>query len=791
MRLKWSYCFACIIAVVLAAGRGFGQEAATGSDEVRIAWLTTVKGIDWPRHEKDSTGAEIIDIQADKEALTQIIKDIKDVGCNTVFFQVVSNMDAIYPSEILPWSHVLTGKQGEDPGYDPLEIAVKTCRSLGLSIHAWLNPLRCGPADMERDSSHVVIARPELTQKYGDAWFLDPALPEVRRHLSSIIEELMVNYDLDGIHIDDYFYPSGFQEKQGTWEDAAQYEAYQREGGDLDREQWRFANINACVAAMYNTTHKYGGTFGISPGGRLVNTLRLYADPRCWVEEGTVDYLIPQIYWQHGHPIADFPTVLASWEEIVGDVPMYVGLGAYRLGQKGFESTDEFKKQLEECRQAPWVKGHAWFSTKCILTDEFRTFLKEGPYKAPLPQNSGVLDEVRADRRKASGMEGPYIFTEHPLTPSPEGYEAFYISHYGRHGSRYAWSSRTYKTMHTVLSDAHEAGLLTDFGEDVFRRYEEFYPEPLANTGDLVALGCRQHAGIAAVMYKSFPEVFKGACNVQARSSTASRCILSMAAFCTSLQKQNPGIDISLESSHTGMAQIVPPSAPDGFRKKFAGMGLPEGRMEKLGDFSRRVVDYDGILGKLFKDSGFLKNYPGGDTAFMEQLYSFMGNYPNYAPVGLFDDILTAEQFCGLWEASNYGSFLVDLDARFNMIPLLKDIISRADAAIGGKDIAADLRFGHDYILEAFNCLLNLNGCGTVPGSADEVKYWFQSYNISKAANVQFIFYRAKGKPVLFKVLWNNEEARIPALEAVSGPYYRWDDFRAMASEIIASNPPS
>ena len=370
-----------IAALLMMVWPAHAQDAKNQDQEARIAWLTTVKGIDWPRHEKDSTGAEIIDFQADKEALVKIIGDIKDVGCNTVFFQLVSNMDAIYPSKILPWSHVLTGTQGVDPGYDPLALAIETCRSLGLEIHAWLNPLRCGAEDMQRDSSHIVITHPEMIQTYNKSYFLDPALPQTREHLSSIIAELLDNYDLDGIHIDDYFYPEGFQANQGTWEDADQYEEYQNEGGELDREGWRFANINACVAAMYNTTHSYPGkVFGISPGGRLVNTVRLYADPRFWIEEGTIDYLIPQIYWQHGHPIADFFTVLNSWEEIMKDVPMYVGLAAYRLGQKGFESVDEFKKQIEECRQASWVKGHAWFSTKCILTDEFKKFLKEGPY---------------------------------------------------------------------------------------------------------------------------------------------------------------------------------------------------------------------------------------------------------------------------------------------------------------------------------------------------------------------------------------------------------------------------
>lgn len=386
MKIKYLF-FVAIVAWMAASVPSKGQDVAPDG-EFRAAWLATVKGIDWPRHEKDADGNEIIDPKADQEALVKMITDIKNVGCNVLLFQVVSNMDALYPSEILPWCHIVTGTQGQDPGYDPLAIAVKTCRELGLEIHAWINPLRCGPSDMERDSSHVVLAHPNYVQIYKDAYYLDPANPSAREYLTSIICELLEKYDLDGIHIDDYFYPAGFQDDQDTWDDSDQYQAYVDDDGELDCEQWRFENINTCVRELYQTTHEYGEKrFGISPAGRLVNTLRLYADPRAWAEESTIDYLIPQIYWQHGHPIADFAQVLANWNEIIPFyIPIYVGIGAYRYGQKGFESLDEFRQQIDDCREAPNVYGHAWFSAKCILTDEFSKFLKEGPYKVEASQ---------------------------------------------------------------------------------------------------------------------------------------------------------------------------------------------------------------------------------------------------------------------------------------------------------------------------------------------------------------------------------------------------------------------
>ena len=340
--------------------------------EMRAVWLATVNGIDWP---SPDDGPE-----AQKEKLSSMIRSIRATGCNTVFFQVVSNMDALYPSALLPWSHVLTGRQGVDPGYDPLALAVELCRENGLQIHAWINPLRAGPDTMERTSGHVVKAHPGWVRKYRSSYYLDPALAEVRDFLGDIATELLKKYDLDGIHIDDYFYPAGFRDKNLTWDDSAQYK---REGKGLTLDEWRFSNINRTVEALYEATHEADpeALFGVSPGGRMVNTLALYADPSVWVKEGTVDYIIPQIYWQHGHRIADFPTVLESWREVAGDVPVLGGLAAYRYGQTGFERLSEFSDQVEKCRGASFVVGHSWFSAKCILDKDFSSFLREGPYR--------------------------------------------------------------------------------------------------------------------------------------------------------------------------------------------------------------------------------------------------------------------------------------------------------------------------------------------------------------------------------------------------------------------------
>ena len=324
-------------------------------------------------------------------------------------------------------------------------------------------------------------------------------------------------------------------------------------------------------------------------------------------------------------------------------------------------------------------------------------------------------------------------------------------------------------------------------GETFFSRYEEFYPVPLVNTGDLAELGRAQHERIAREMAETFPQVFRRGGSVDARSSTSGRCIVSMSAFCTSLQKSCPKIDITLSSTHMGMCEVVPPSAPEAYRKKFKSPHAADYNLESPEAYRARVLDSDDLLGRIFKDPHFLSADEGKE--FLSQLYSFLGNEINNGDPALFADVLKREQIIQLWDASNYRSFYSDMTDRYATIPLLKDIIGRADAAIAGGDRVADLRFGHDYIVETFVTLLNLNGCGTIPASSDEAKYFFQNYTIPKASNLQFVLYRGGRKDVIFKILWNGKETSIPGLAPVSGPYYSWDAFKAFADGIISAHP--
>ena len=401
-------------------------------------------------------------------------------------------------------------------------------------------------------------------------------------------------------------------------------------------------------------------------------------------------------------------------------------------------------------------------------------------------QNYNVREEVLGDLRKAAGMEGPYRFDAPAPTPCPKGYKPFYISHYGRHGSRYSWTSMTYTELHRYLTDAREAGMLTPYGQDFCERFENFYEIPLINAGDLVPLGWEQHKRIAAIMYDEFPQVFAKGGKIEAVVSTAPRSIVSMSSFCLSLKEKNPDLEFYQSSTHAGMLVAAPSSAPEQL-KPVAKKMSPMPELESESDFFHRTVDYDGILGKIFSDPAFLDAYEDGRTRFVYYLNMLIGGYHNHESEPIFDDLLSPEQYYGLWEAHNYGSYLVDLNARYENVPLLQDIIAKADLAIEGTNgKVADLRFGHDYVIEAFMALINANGCGTVVTKADDVKYWFQSYNIPMAANAQFVFYRPKkkGGEILFKLMWNGAEATLPQLKPVSGPYYSWQEFKDWCASI-------
>ena len=347
--------------------------------ELRGVWLATVSGTDWPKTKNDAA--------AQKKELTDYIKAVADAGCNTVFFQVCSNMDALWPSQLLPWSSVLSGTEGVDPGYDPAELAVQTAHECGIEIQAWINPYRIGAKSKKHSALSPVNARPSLVKEYDSNLYLDPALPETHAFLGEIATELMSKYEFDGLHIDDYFYPSGYNKDQKGWETST----YPKYGGGKDREEWRFSNVDASVKALWEATHAARPTavFGVSPRSRSDLYLPQYADPERWAKAGTMDYVVPQIYWtiERGD-FAAFDTVMQHWNGLVGTIPVYIGIAAYKMdptyynqAKNGeFQYVDEFIKQISLCRGASYCKGHVWFRTESILKAELNRCVRDKIY---------------------------------------------------------------------------------------------------------------------------------------------------------------------------------------------------------------------------------------------------------------------------------------------------------------------------------------------------------------------------------------------------------------------------
>ena len=305
-------------------------------------------------------------------------------------------------------------------------------------------------------------------------------------------------------------------------------------------------------------------------------------------------------------------------------------------------------------------------------------------------QTYDVLDKVRADWRLRSGMEGPHRLGPSDLgqmSKAPRGYKPFYISHYGRHGSRTAWNSGTYDLIHKVFTQAHEENRLTAKGEEFYRKYEDFYLVPFVNSGDLVPLGYEQHKKIGEWTYDQFPAVFKGAKKVDAVVSTSQRSIVSMGSFCVSLKGRNPKLDIYMESSHTNMTIAAPTSAPKQFIRYFKGQfDSPVG--ESRSAFSSRIVDYDRILGTFFKDVSFLDGFDGGKTKFLSELSMLLCGYQNYTRERIFDGYISDDDMVKIWESSNYSSYCNDQVNRYGNIPLLEDVIEKAEAAFRNPDMA-------------------------------------------------------------------------------------------------------
>ena len=363
-------------------GLVYGVEGIS-TGEFRAVWVATVLNLDFPSRQNLSAAAMMREIDS-------IVAYTAELGLNAVIFQVRPACDAFYLSDLFPWSEWLAGTQGLGiAGFDPLAYWIESCHANGLELHAWLNPYRVIPTNSNSSDpdtlapDNPVRQRPELAVGWTDSGgnsglFLDPGLPEVRALVTDGIAEIVTKYDVDGIHIDDYFYP-------GTdFNDAASFAKY---GNGMNLADWRRENVNRLIrdiqAAIREQNEKLGKNvrWGVAPSGIWMNGSSdprgvpttggqesyhaLYADTRLWVMEEWVDYICPQIYWYIGFGIADFEAILDWWVELCGgyEVDLYIGHAAYREDQNDQPPNwkGEMRRQLEMTAACEAVKGDVFF----------------------------------------------------------------------------------------------------------------------------------------------------------------------------------------------------------------------------------------------------------------------------------------------------------------------------------------------------------------------------------------------------------------------------------------------
>jgi uncharacterized lipoprotein YddW (UPF0748 family) len=304
-------------------------QAPAAPREFRAAWVSTVSNIDWPSRKNLSTDKQ-------KKEIIAILDMAVELRLNAIVLQVRPSADAIYPSTLEPWSEFLSGEQGKAPSpfYDPLQMWIEQAHARRLELHAWFNPYRAktGNGKSALTQANFNKIAPTALKRYGDLWWLDPGEPVAMQHTLAVISDVVRRYDVDGIHLDDYFYPYPVKNSKGgelMFPDDPSWGNYQRQGGQLTRADWRRQNVNRLVEAAYLRVHEERSwvKFGISPFGigrpdRLPMGIRgfsqydqLYADVELWLERGWVDYLAPQLYWPMEQRAQDFRVLRDYWQE--------------------------------------------------------------------------------------------------------------------------------------------------------------------------------------------------------------------------------------------------------------------------------------------------------------------------------------------------------------------------------------------------------------------------------------------------------------------------------------------
>ncbi len=361
---------------------------------MRGVWLTTVSRLDWPPVSSVNVSSAALRISQQQQALKDKLDKLKSLGINTVFFQVKPDATALWPSKILPWSDMLTGKIGEDPGYDPLQFMLDEAHKRGIKVHAWFNPYRVSVntkastvAELNRTVSlhpaSVFVLHPDWIRTSGDRFVLDPGIPEARDWITSIVSEVVARYPIDGVQFDDYFYT---ESPGSALNDNQTYSRYGQ--GFASKADWRRHNTQLLIEQVSRTIKqlKPDVQFGVSPAGVWRNISHdpagsatrgaaaydeSYADTRRWVQQGLLDYIAPQLYWPFARDAARYDVLANWWANVVKNTPtkLYIGVALYKIGEPSKMEPDwmieggvpELKKQLDLNDAVPQIDGTILF----------------------------------------------------------------------------------------------------------------------------------------------------------------------------------------------------------------------------------------------------------------------------------------------------------------------------------------------------------------------------------------------------------------------------------------------
>lgn len=352
--------------------------------EFRGVWVATVGNMDWPSRRG-------LSVDQQKAELIGLFDAAKRMRLNAVIFQVRPGGDALYDSPYEPWSEYLMGRMGQrpEPFYDPLAFAIEEAHRRGLELHAWFNPYRAryytGPASGPAAATHISRTHPELVHTYGPFKWMDPGEKTVREHTIKVIRDVVRRYDVDGVHIDDYFYPYQQRDRRGKlipFPDDRSWNRYKASGGTMTRADWRRSNVDTLVRSLYTAirAEKPWVKFGISPFGiwrpgnpesvrGLDAYTELFADSRKWLREGWLDYFAPQLYWRIDAPQQSYPTLLRWWAgENVHHRHIWPGNAAHRiLADQQRWQAKEIVEQIELTRQESGATGNIHFNMTSLM----------------------------------------------------------------------------------------------------------------------------------------------------------------------------------------------------------------------------------------------------------------------------------------------------------------------------------------------------------------------------------------------------------------------------------------